>query len=133
MKPTEQVKEQDFQNALMTALSETRVLVVWRQNSGKLVTKNRGALTLAPKGSGDITGLVIGCGLGVEIEVKVPPNKRTKEQLHFAELCKTWGIVYAYVELDKTLDLKDNVSNAVESVLLAVEERTRSLRVNNVD
>jgi hypothetical protein len=59
-------------------------------------------------------------GRRLEIELKMPGEKRTRAQLNWARMIAALGGVYVLVEYDPTLDLPANVARAVAQIVAAL-------------
>lgn len=114
------ILEQDFQNALMVALSRTGLVRVWRQPAGKILTKNNTAVQAAPVGAADITGVVIGSGRMLQIECKGAATSTTNEQKIWADNVTKWGAVYLCCRIREGELLIPAVDRCVQDVLTAI-------------
>ncbi len=115
--------EADYQNALMAYLSWSLPVHVWRQNAGSVEAKRGGWVQLAPVGAGDITGYVIGSGIHLEIECKMPRRAHTHEQKNWGEMCTSRGAIYVFARYVSGLTLADNVVLATSNIRTAIAAR----------
>lgn len=112
--------ERDFQQHLVAALNAPgRATRVWRQNAGKLRVKDeRGERWVegAPKGAGDLVGVVRPEGTHIEIEVKGARTPHTTEQKRWGEMIARLGGIYVVVRYDELKPLSENVLDAVAQI-----------------
>jgi len=86
--------EIDIQRAILAALAGRRDLRVWRANAGVgLTLDGQRMVRYGVRGQGDLTGVVAG-GRRLEIEVKRPGQRQTKEQRLFGEMITRFGGLY---------------------------------------
>lgn len=117
------VLEQDFQQRFRTAVTAARLPVrLWRQPTGKLeLAGGRGFVDAAPVGAADLTGLVLGTGTRIELELKGPKTKVTDEQLKWRAWAGGAGAVALQVRYDGGLLLEENIARAVDALRAAVD------------
>lgn len=98
------MSEQDLTREIIEAINRTGRALVWRNHSG-MVKVRRAWMHLAPKGSPDIVGLTV-TGRFVGLEVKLPGEKPTDEQLSWGKAIETssgiWGVVRS---IDEAMDV----------------------------
>src|SRR5690625_506624 len=86
------MKESDMQNAIRLALNP--YAVVFRANVGKVrLADGRWFDTGLPKGHPDLYGFRKSDGKTIYIEVKTKTGKLRKEQKHFIETVKKYGVI----------------------------------------
>ncbi len=123
--------EAAFMRRLMLALGRRSDLRLWRQNVGSVPVRDTSGRTLrvfssgAPKGAGDLSGYVRPEGWRLEIEVKGPRSKRSRDQEIFAQLVAAGGCVYALVAYDAAQSMAANVARGVRAVEAAIAIRRR--------
>lgn len=102
-----------FMRELLLHLGQRSDIRVWRQNSGEVIFTQRGTVyrfrTGVPVGAADISGIVLGYGWRLEIEVKARDakgrmGKRSDKQIAWANFMQLQGAVYALVTEDDGLD-----------------------------
>ena len=108
--------EVDIMRELERALSRPESPVrVWRQNAGLLRHDGR-MVRGAPKGAADLTGIVVGHGWRVEIEIKAGRGRLTREQEQWGDAMRRLGAVYVVCR-------GGDIEAHVEAVRAAVEAR----------
>ena len=121
--------ESTFQGALRLAV--TRELhdrvALWRQPAGKILAKRGGAVEAAPVGAADLSGILKGSGIRLEIELKMPGKKRSAAQVAWGHTLHAWGAVYLCLTYRKGLSLELNVEQALLTLELALAARGESL------
>jgi len=86
------MKESDIQNSIRLALNP--YAVVFRANVGKVrLADGRWFDTGLPKGHPDLYGFRKSDGKTIYIEVKTKTGKLRKEQKHFIETVKKYGVI----------------------------------------
>jgi hypothetical protein len=109
------VTEQDLTRTIIAAVLMSRLAHVWRTHSGQV--KVRGAwMHLAPQGTADVTGYMLdGSGRVVGLEVKLPKEQPTREQL-------TWrdGVIAA----GGVAEVVRSVSEAIDVLRAAAWRRS---------
>ena len=120
-------REQDYQNALMVALSATGRVRVWRQPAGSIPAARGGMVKAAPVGAADLAGIVIGPGTMVQIECKGARTPHTEEQKHWAASMCGWGAVYVLARAKRDESLDAFAARATADVLAAIEARAGGL------
>jgi len=117
------VLEQDFQQALR--LEVTRSLGgrvrLWRQPSGKIPAKRGGVVECAPNGAADLTGIITGSGVRLEVEAKGARTPTTDEQVQWRESMSARGAVALQVRYDRAVNLEGNVVLACATIARAIE------------
>jgi hypothetical protein len=116
------MREAEFQNLLMVALSRAG-LRVWRQPSGQILTNKGTAVKAAPVGAADITGVVPGLGVRLEIECKGPKTRVTAEQEAWLTAARGWGCVALLVRARADETAHEAAERCCAEVLAAVEAR----------
>lgn len=116
-------REQDYQNALMVALSQSGRVRVWRQNAGQVRALAGGVVKGAPVGAADLCGVVLGAGTLLQVEVKGAATPTTLEQEKWAEAVRGWGGVYALVRARRGEALEVFAARGCAEVLAAVDAR----------
>jgi hypothetical protein len=114
-------REQDYQNALMVALSGSGRVVVWRQPAGMLPAARGGVVKAAPVGAADLCGVVMGEGRLLQVECKGPSTRETPEQTRWAEHVRAWGGVHALVRAKRGETLEAFAKRATHEVLAAID------------
>lgn len=109
------VKEAEFLDALRLAIGGRRDVRIWRQLVGNFWTRYgdgdfRPVSAGPPKGAADLSGLVIGSGKRLEIEVKGPGGKLRPEQEQFRQNMLAWGCVHMVCVYDPDLSMMENVA-----------------------
>jgi hypothetical protein len=119
------VAEIPFMKHLMLALGALPGLRVWRQNCGQIPVRDRTGKVVRvfdpgpPNGAADLSGIVLGSGRRLEIEVKDADGEQSDDQRRWQDFITRAGGVYVLVQYDPTTTLEENVAAAVEAVLFA--------------
>ena len=90
------MSEADLIKAIIESLRQRGDVVVWRQNTGAAAIGSR-FVRFGRPGCADISGMMVGTGRRVELEVKTPRGKISQHQAAFGELVADCGGVYAVV------------------------------------
>jgi len=109
--------EQAFMKLLMIALCRALPVRCWRQNAGRWRTEKGHWIEGAPKGAADLSGIILGSGKRLEIEVKAQKGRISDEQKHWAEKIAEFGGVYVLVQDDGT---PEAIAHAIEQVRRAI-------------
>lgn len=124
--------ETEYVRELLVAFSKMQPRVrVWRQNVGRfeladpVTGRSTGRFFNAgpEAGAADISGIVVGHGWRLEVEVKMDTD-RSPEQVSWAEFIAASGGVYALIRYDSAQPLEANKAAAVEVVRRAITART---------
>jgi hypothetical protein len=90
--------ESTIVSGILTALSYRRDVKVWRQNTGAARLPGRGGelalVRFGRPGAADISGLVVGSGRRLEIEVKRPGGKQSEAQEQYEREIRNAGGIY---------------------------------------
>lgn len=117
------VLEQDFQQALR--LEVTRSLGgrvrLWRQPAGRFETKRGGWIDAAPVGAADLTGVISGTGVRLEVEAKGATTRVRPEQTQWQESMRAHGVVALQVRYDSAVPFDGNVVLACAEIARAIE------------
>lgn len=117
------VLEQDFQQALR--LEVTRSLGgrvrLWRQPAGRFETKRGGWIEAAPVGAADLTGIVTGPGVRLEIEAKGAKTPERPEQGQWRETMSERGAIALQLRYDASVPFEGNVVLACAAIARAIE------------
>lgn len=119
------VAEIPFMRHLMLALGALPGLRVWRQNCGQIPVRDRTGKVLRvfdpgpPNGAADLSGIVLGSGKRLEIEVKDADGVQSDDQRRWQAFITNAGGVYVLVAYDPTTTLEENVARGVDAVLRA--------------
>jgi hypothetical protein len=101
--------EAELTHAIIAALNQIPGVWVWRMNTGR-----RGGVSFGLKGQADITGVVR--GQRVELEVKLPKGRVEPHQVAFLERMKLLGAIAGVVRsLDDALALVSQPSPSARS------------------
>jgi len=108
------VTEAEYQEALRRRLGSCLEVRLWRQLVGNFWTKYgdsdfRPIKAGPPKGAADLSGLVLSSGKRLEIEIKGPDGRLSKEQEQFRKNMLDWNAVHMVCFYDKGLSLEENV------------------------
>lgn len=119
--------ETEFKRDLTKALNAAPGIYVWRNASG-CIRSGKAWLHLAPKGSGDLIGVVKPDGLLLSIECKVGKAKDNgtgtlDAQEAWAHRMADAGAVHVTAQMHEDETLVEAVARCVRLVLDAVEER----------
>jgi len=109
--------EQAFMKAVEVALCRALPVRLWRQNAGRWRTEKGHWIEGAPKGAADLSGVVIGPGTRLEIEVKAKKGRISDEQQNWAKRMREFGCVYVLVQDDGT---PEAIAHAIEQVRRAI-------------
>lgn len=116
------MREQEFQQQLRIAITAAKLPVrLWRQPAGRMELARGGYVDAAPVGAADLTGVVLGTGARIEIEVKGPRTPVTTEQVHWREVMRAAGVPALLVRYDGRLLLEENLRAALAEVRSAVD------------
>lgn len=102
--------EKQIQNEILRVLGSCPDVRLWRANTGVATFGDR-RVAYGLKGSADLTGILQG-GRRIDIEVKGPGGRLSKEQVAFGDTMTRMGGVYC-------------VARCVEDAVRAVEGATR--------
>lgn len=85
------VTEKAIQDGILLASGDLVYLRIWRANVGKArpIGSNR-VVMFGVRGQADLTG-VLACGLRVEVEVKTPIGRVSKDQRRYLEMIERMG------------------------------------------
>jgi len=86
------MKEHSLQSALLRTLGRDRRLRIWRQNTGVARYRDR-VVRFGLPGQADLSGIT-DRGVRVEIEVKSPNGRLSKQQEAFGRMIQTMGGIY---------------------------------------
>lgn len=117
------VLEQDFQQSLRIEVTRTlggRVRL-WRQPSGRIPAKRGGVVECAPVGAADLTGIITGSGVRLEVEAKGARTPTTDEQVQWRESMSERGAVALQLRYDRAINLEGNVVLACATIARAIE------------
>jgi hypothetical protein len=117
--------EIDFTHMVLLRIGADPHFRVWRQNAGKIPVRDRAGKVVrvfhaAPTGAADISGVVMRSGRRLEIELKMPKKKRSKEQIAWAELMLAAGALYQLYEYDEAKTEDENAQLVQDAVLEAI-------------
>jgi hypothetical protein len=115
------VSEHVFQNLFMVQLSKDKNIRVFRQNSGKILTKHNTAIQGAPTGASDISGIVAPEGWRLEIECKEKESV-SKAQQHWVDFIQEYGGIALVIRHTEST-YEASVKKAVSEVYRAIAER----------
>lgn len=116
--------EHDFQEALRARLGSRKDVRLWRQLVGQFYAK-RGEDMFTPvrvgppNGAADLSGIHLGSGRRIEVEVKAEKGRLSDEQERWGKNMLAWGAVYVLAQYDGSMTMQQNV-DAVER---AVEQQ----------
>lgn len=136
------MKETPFLRSLMGALGALPELRLWRQNAGTawvpISDKGRDLLKALtrrgmvrpidlgpPVGAADLTGIVLGSGLRLEIETKAERGRLSSEQVAWSEFIERAGGVYVLARPARGESLEQAVGRSAAEVLRRIDERRR--------
>jgi hypothetical protein len=93
------LREKPIQNAILKEFGSNPALRLWRQNTGVgfYLDPRRGtrrAVRFGVKGAADLTGLVVGTGQRLEIEVKAEGEGQSPEQAIYGQMIRRCGGLY---------------------------------------
>ena len=97
------MSEHDMMRLILARLNLIPGVLAWRQNTGAARTPSGGFVRFGVPGQADITGLLPG-GRRLEIEVKAPGGRTTREQDTFgARILEHGGVYIVARTLDEAL------------------------------
>lgn len=113
-----EVLEQDFQQAVRTAVTKAKIPVrLWRQPTGKILPRQGGAIEAAPPGAADLSGVpTTGSGYRIEVELKGARTKVGDDQDTWRDNMEAWCCGYARIRYDRKLSFEANVAGAVATI-----------------
>lgn len=117
------MREQDFMAALMVRLCKVPGVRVWRQPAGQITTNRLTAVTCAPVGAADVTGIVGPEGWTVQVECKMRGRKRTPEQVAWARMVAEHGAIYLLAVCDPRPGIDAEVERVANELEARIEER----------
>ena len=79
---------------ILNALAGDRRLRIWRANSGSAVTPDGRRVKFGVPGQADWTGIIVGTGQRLEIEIKSDTGRQTPVQRQFQAMIEAAGGVY---------------------------------------
>lgn len=88
------MRESALQHAILVRWGMSPKLRLWRANVGVAFAKSGRAVRFGVIGQGDISGLVVGTGRRVEIEVKAPGGVQSAAQRAFGRMVVECGGLY---------------------------------------
>ena len=94
--------ERQIQTTILGHIGARPYLRVWRQNTGAMQVGDR-FVRFGINGAADITG-VLACGMRLELEVKRPGGKQSKDQRRFQGVMDAMGALYAVVDSVESVD-----------------------------
>ncbi len=115
--------EQEFQQHLRVEVTRSlggRVRL-WRQPTGKIRPLRGGAVECAPVGAADLTGIVSGSGVRLEVECKGAKTPTTDEQVQWRESMRERGAVVLELRYDPDVNLDGNLVLACAALARAIE------------
>lgn len=121
--------EVEFTKRLIVALCVVPGVTCWRQNVGQIPVRNdRGKLLYyfdpgPPVGAADVSGVIDPEGWRLEIEVKSPKRKVTREQEAWRSFIERVGGVHVVVRYEATDSLERAIERCVTVVQAAVARR----------
>jgi hypothetical protein len=127
-----ETNEVTFTKKLIPALGRIAGVRAWRQNCGEIPVRDAHGNVVRvfhpgpPDGAADITGGVKPEGWRLEIELKMPGEKRTQKQERWAAFCADMGFVYVLYTYSAAYSLEANLlaaSDAVQDALAARRSR----------
>lgn len=85
-------REKQIQNAILRTFGTRRDMRLWRANVGA-ARFGRHVVRFGVPGQADLTGILPG-GIRLEIEVKAPNGRQSREQQAFQRMIERFGGVY---------------------------------------
>lgn len=89
--------ETQILRAILDALALDRRVIVWRQNTGALREDSGRVVRFGRPGQADITGMIVGSGRRIELEVKRPGQRNSFRQAVFGVEVEEAGGLYAVI------------------------------------
>lgn len=113
MSGEEKVIEAQFQAEIMLCIGSLDYVRCWRQNAGGVTFERRGKVQRfrsgVPNGAADISGIVRPDGRRLEVEVKGPHGRLTKEQEAWGEFITSCGGIYLPAKYKPQHTMNENV------------------------
>lgn len=110
--------EQDFQQRLRLALRKAIPSIrLWRQPAGRIRTDRGTWVECAPVGAADLTGVHLGTGRRVEVEVKGRRTPVRPDQIAWLDSLRGHGAIAVLVRDDGT---PDAVARAIDAIRAAL-------------
>jgi len=85
--------EKQIQNAILRAFGTRSDMRLWRANAGGAQFGKR-FVRFGVKGQADLTGVMLPGGRRIEIEVKAPTGRQSREQRDFQAMIEKFNGVY---------------------------------------
>lgn len=117
-------RESVYQAVLLDVLTRRQDIRLWRQNVGSVKVGDRLFRAGPPAGAADLSGLVVGHGWRLEIEVKTT-SARTKAQRLWADFILSSGGVYVHANWNKHFSMAGNVDRIQLLLNDAIDERRK--------
>jgi len=93
--------ETTIQSEILLAVGGDPRFRVWRQNTGVGRALTGGAIVrFGVRGGADLSGLIVGTGQRLEIEVKTDRGKQSKAQVRFGNMINECGGLYIVARSD---------------------------------
>ena len=97
--------EHEIQQAILARIGCSRVLTVWRNNTGTIRDHRGVPVRFGLVGSADVLGVAMPSGRFIAIEVKQPGARLTPSQKAFGEMVRAHGAVYVLAHsVDEAID-----------------------------
>ena len=98
------IREKDVQEKILLHVGSRPYLRLWRQNVG-VARSMDGARVIryGQPGAADLTG-VLACGVRLELEIKRPGGRQTKDQKRFQGVMDAMGAVYGVADSEAAAD-----------------------------
>jgi hypothetical protein len=89
--------ERDIQERVLLALAGDRRIRIWRAATGKLQTPDGKWVQFGLPGQADLSGIVVGSGRRLEVEVKTETGRLSVRQVAFQDMIRASGGIYLTV------------------------------------
>lgn len=86
------MREREIQNEIVRVFGTRADMRLWRANAGRAVFDGR-VVAFGVPGQADLTGILPG-GVRLEIEVKGPRGRQSREQADYQRMIERFGGVY---------------------------------------
>ena len=114
MKNPKKSSEKIFMDYFLIEASKIPGVTVWRQNTGSRIFRDpatgekRRFRAGPPKGAADVAGIAEPSGRCLQIEMKAPRKKQTKQQKQWEAMIRRRGGIYLLATQDKNLDAEQS-------------------------
>lgn len=88
------MREKELQTQILEQIGSRPDVRLWRANVGTAVVPGGRVISFGVPGQADLSGIVIGSGRRLEVEVKGEKGRQSKQQKSFEEMILRFGGIY---------------------------------------